>query len=42
MGRFLAMALGVAAVALGGHVFASNGVEGLWQQTHWGESSMSC
>ena len=34
-----AVALAVAAVALAGPLLAAAGIEELWQQTHWGESS---
>jgi hypothetical protein len=35
----LRLAVGVAAVALAGPLLAASGVEGIWLQTHWGESS---
>jgi len=33
------LAVGLAAVALAGPLLAASGVEGIWLQTHWGESS---
>jgi hypothetical protein len=35
----LGLAVGVAAVAFAGPLLAASGVEGIWLQTHWGESS---
>ena len=35
----LRLAVGLAAVALAGPLLAASGVEGIWLQTHWGESS---
>lgn len=39
MARYLLGLVMGAVVALGGPLFAADGIEGLWQQTHWGESS---
>jgi hypothetical protein len=39
MARFLRLAVGVAAMALATPVHAASGVEGIWEQTRWGESS---
>src|SRR5215470_5953226 len=37
--RFLSLAVTVAATAFAGPVLAENGIEKIWHQTHWGESS---
>jgi hypothetical protein len=39
MPRFLSLAVTVAATALAGPVFAEDGIEKIWHQTYWGESS---
>ena len=39
MTRFLRLAVAVAAIALSRPLLAADGIQQLWQQTHWGESS---
>ena len=41
MTRVLRLAIGVGALALAGPALAATGVAQIWQQTHWGESSVA-